>query len=327
MTFFYFLWLMTVGTLRIAGLIAVAFSIMWLILYPVLWVAIFLSKRLWRSATKARQIGVALVLAAVLGGTAISQAQVVCSIPCPVLDIESKIQHAIVSSTQDAMNVLKEYQAEALYKMGLRLAYWTTMSKYSVDRDTMPEWKIHNYFTDDVLYAKPFNYALSYGDKTGDGYGRVTVPRTSDGGVMGGLPPNASDAMKPQMALIEWSDSSIIRGTDTTGKLRFNGRSEADSIIAMDANVTDDDKEQSLAAVLDKVAGSALVQAQNRQTHNELKAAILEQLLLENGWDRDSDAEEMNYILAQLRGAQATAGKPNLVVAGAASALTGWRLP
>lgn len=269
----------------------------------------------------------ALVVAGLLGGTAISQAQIICTIPCPVFDFLAEAQHVIVAVTTETTNVVKELQAEALYKMGLRLSYWTTLKKYVIDRDFMPEWKIHNYFTDDVLFAKPFNFALSYGDKAGDGYDAVTIPRASPTAALADLPPDAAASLRSNLALLDLADSAIIRATDTTGKLRFNGRDEADSLIAMQDDVTDDDKEQSLAAVLDKVSGAALVQAHNRQTQNEFKAAILEQLLVEQAWDRNTDAATMNMILAHLKAAQDAEGQTPATVDGADQALRHWQLP
>jgi hypothetical protein len=274
----------------------------------------------------ARRFIPALVLASILGGNAISQAFIVCTVPCPIWDPAAKAQHVIVSTMTEAINVIKQAQNERLYKMSLRVATWgVTLKKYVIHADDLPEmWKIHNWFTDDVLFAKPFNHALSYGDANGDGYDQVVIPRHAAAGMLDGHGAEAEAALRSELAILDVADSIITRGTHTSGRLRYNGRAEADIIERLQADATDEDPNQSLTAVLDKVALEAVVRARNAQGQGEFQSAILEQLLLEQLWDRNADAADMNRLLTTLRAQQDDAeGR----VDRSTDALRGWHLP
>jgi len=263
----------------------------------------------------------AVAIALILGlGAGIGHAQLV------VFDPLAFAQHLIISGLQDDMNSTRQSQAEKVYKMSLRLAQWTSMNRFDINRDLMPEWRIHNWFTDDVLYARPYNFALTYGDSIGDGYDRVTIPRHDAVRIFAWLDPSAAATMRTQLALIDLADSAIIRGTHETGRLRFNGRNEAESIIAMQADVLKEDNEESLTAVLDKLSGAALVEAQNKQARAQFQAAVLEQLLIDQLWDRDADAALMNMQLRLMQAAQDDEGARS-IVDGAGDTIRNWRLP
>lgn len=274
----------------------------------------------------ARRFVPALVIAGVVGGSAISQAQIVCTIPCPIFDPLAKVQHVIVAATTEATNVIKQMQNERLYKMSLRVSTWgVTLKKYFIPQDDVPEvWKIHNWFTDDVLYAKPFNHALSYGDASGDGFREVAVPRRSAAGVMGAVGADAEAVLRSDLATLDVADSIIERGTHTTGRLRYNGRTEAEIIERLQDDATDEDPNQSLTAVLDKVALEAVVRARNQQAQGEFQSAILEQLLVDQLWERNADTAHMNMLLTTMQAQQDGEGRgPDLTT----DALSGWHLP
>jgi hypothetical protein len=97
----------------------------------------------------------ALVIALCVSGAAVTEAQI------PVTDALALIQHIVTVTLQDTINVVRHTQAERVYKMSLRLSDWGSLGRYVIDRDFMPEWRIHNWFTDDVLYAKPYHFALT----------------------------------------------------------------------------------------------------------------------------------------------------------------------
>jgi hypothetical protein len=274
----------------------------------------------------ARRFIPALVVAGLLGGAGISQAFIICTVPCPIWDPAAKVQHVIVSTVTEALNVIKQAQNERLYKMSLRVSTWgVTLKKYVLTTEQVPEiWKIHNWFTDDVLYAKPFNHALSYGDASGDGYDQVVIPRRSADGVLAGHGADAEAALRSELATLDAADSIITRGTHTTGRLRYNGRAEGEIIERLQNDATDEDPNQSLTAMLDKGALEAVVRARNQQAQGEFQTAILEQLLVGQMWDRNADAAEMNSRLTTLRAQQDGEGNGYDSVT---DALTGWHLP
>jgi hypothetical protein len=274
----------------------------------------------------ARRFMPALVMAGVLSAAAISQAQIICTIPCPIWDPAAKVQHVIVNAVTETLNAIKQAQNERLYKMSLRVATWgVTLKKYVIHADDMPEiWKIHNWFTDDVLYSKAFNHALSYGDASGNGYDQVVIPRHAAAGILAGHGADADAALRSELATLDVADSIITRGTHTTGRLRYNGRAEAEIIERLQDDATDEDPNQSLTAALDKVALEAVVRARNQQAQGEFQSAILEQLLVDQLWDRNADAAEMNSRLTTLRAQQDGEGSGADTVT---DALRGWHLP
>jgi hypothetical protein len=90
--------------------------------------------------------------------------------------------------------------------------------------------------------------------------------------------------------------------------------------------VTDEDREQSLAAVLDKVSAASIVELQNKQTRAALETAILEQLVVEQTVAREADVELSNMMLTKLRADADDEDRPPSVVDHATDALRNWRL-
>lgn len=263
----------------------------------------------------------ALVIAVLLASAATVRAQI------PVTDIFALVEHVIEVALQTTIREVRQIQAERLYKMSLRLAEWVSLDRYWIDADDMPEWRIHDWFTGFNQFSNDFLAALTYGDASGAGYGRAVLPRQDPETVLGGLSPTAAAFIRSDLALLDVADSAIIRATHETGRLRYNGRAEAEAIIALQAAVTEDDNEQSLTSALDKLAATALVEAQNRQAKGQFDAAVLEQLLVEQLWDRNADTAGMNLILSQFRAAQDDEGQAASLVEHAGEALRLWQLP
>jgi hypothetical protein len=90
--------------------------------------------------------------------------------------------------------------------------------------------------------------------------------------------------------------------------------------------VTDEDREQSLAAVLDKVSAASIVELQNKQTRAALETALLEQLVVEQTFQREADVAVNNMILTHMRAADDEGGSPSVVTNAAVDALRHWRL-
>lgn len=245
-----------------------------------------------------------------------------------VTDVLAFVKHVALVLLQIETQAVRQDQAERVYKMSLRLSTWTSLLKYAIDREDQPEWRIHCWFEGcGNLYANDYLHALTYGDADGAGYDHVTTPRQPAGGILDGLSDEAAASVRADLALIDLADSAIIRGTHETGRIRFASRDEAEAIIALDAIVTDDTVDDSLAASLDRVTAASMLEAQNKQTRAELEAATLEQLLVEQAWDRSGETAITNMRIRKLQADQGGEDRLPSMVDRATDALVGWRLP
>jgi hypothetical protein len=273
----------------------------------------------------ARRILPALVIALILGGSAISQAQIICSIPCPTWDISAILKNIAINALKKEINDKLGEQGELLKTMANRLSTVASLANYAIAMDDTPEWRIHDWFTGFNLYSNDFQSALTYGDPSGAGYDSVSLPRARAGETaLGRLSPDAANYLRQELATLEIADSVIIRGTNETGRQRFNGREEARTIDELQRAVTDDDDEQSVTAVMDKISAAGLMEAQDKQARIQLQAAALEQLTVDNMRDRNSDTMQMNMTLNQLRDGRRIG---QALVQGSENTLRTWRQP
>jgi hypothetical protein len=136
--------------------------------------------------------------------------------------------------------------------------------------------------------------------------------------------PTAVREFAARLATINVADATAISATNDTGHVRYNGRSEQDAIDQLDRDVLDPSDEQSATAVAEKLSGSALIAARQRQARAELLVGIVEQLLVDSKRSRDTEASLMNMQLTTWR----IAGPANTAFgAGAGDALRTWRQP
>jgi len=120
------------------------------------------------------------------------------------------------------------------------------------------------------------------------------------------------------------ADATAISATNDTGHVRYNGRSEQDAIDQLDRDVLDPSDEQSATAVAEKLSGSTLIAARQRQARAALLVGIVEQLLVDSKRSRDTEASLMNMQLTTWR----IAGPANTAFgAGLGDALRTWRQP
>jgi len=265
----------------------------------------------------------ALVLGIALATTPVAHAQI------PVIDALALVEKVTNTVLQATITGIRLIQAQRIYKMSLRISEWISLHKYFLDAEFMPEWRIHNWFTDDVLFAKDYHWALTYGDPTGAGFASVTVPRRDPSAAFAaGYTPEATAVLRSYLAQLDALDSTLVTGTDVAGEYRFGGRAEAEAIIAYQDMILTDDPNSALATALDQIAAAELVTLQNKQARAAMDRALLEQLLVEQILDREADAEAHNARLAGLTvpGGDGEGGGPPSVVAGADAALQNWRL-
>jgi hypothetical protein len=267
----------------------------------------------------------ALVLALVLAGGAVSQAQIICTIPCPVWDFSAILKNIAINVLKGQINAKLTDQDELFAKMGQRLAKLTPLSKYAIEMDETPEWRIHDWFTGFNRYSNDFLQALTYGDASGSGFDSVAQRRENPNeSKFLALSGEAQAALGADSALIDIVDSAVIRGTHETGRLRFNGRAEAEAIRSLQELVTDSRDEDSATAVADKISAGALVEAQNKQAKIQFQAALLEQLLVGSVRARNAAARAANMQFNQMED-DGRMGREG--VARATETLQNWRLP
>lgn len=237
-----------------------------------------------------------------------------------------------VTAKQTVVAVLKNQllsvltaERTLLSTMAGRLSQLTTLTKYAVPDP--PAWRIHLFQGEQFLFANPYTAALNYGDGSGTGYLVVARPRDQPGAELADLrvgAPDAYRALTSSLATLDVADSTLIAGTDQTGQLRYNGRVENDAIDALEGDVIDPSSAQSATAVADKISGAELIATRQQQARLQFLAAMVEQLLIDNKRDRDTEAAVMNMQLNRLRrGAAANVA----LIAGAADDLRHWRQP
>jgi hypothetical protein len=267
----------------------------------------------------------ALVLAIVLGGGAVSQAQIYCTIPCPIWDPQAILRNIAINTLKTELNTVLNDQQQRFVTMAKRLVTLTPLKKYLIPMDDTPAWRIHDWFPGNVLYANTFHYALTYGDHAGTGYDSVALPRIGgDAEALSRLSPAAAAYLRGELAMLDIADSTIIRGTDDNGRQRFNGREESRTIDLLQQAVTNDDDQLSITAVMDTISAAGLMEARNKQARIQLEAATLEQLTLDNMRDRNSATMQMNMTLNQLRDAGQLG---RALIQGSENHLRTWRQP
>ena len=242
-----------------------------------------------------------------------------------VFDALTTAKNAVIAGLKEQLLETLTNESSLLKRMARRLSLLTDLAKYVLPDP--PRWRTHPIDGDQFLFAYPFTAALNYGDSGGGGYTRVSRDREVPGAELAALQTAAPDAYKAilaALATLDLADSTLIAGTDQTGQLRFNGRRELSAIEAFMADAIDPSSEQSATAVLDKISGAELIEGRQQQARVQFLTAIVEQLLVDNKRDRDTEAAVMNMQFGRLRfGPAANAA----VIAGAAADLRTWQQP
>ena len=239
-----------------------------------------------------------------------------------VFDPAVTLRNGITAGLQELLFNVQRQQRRQIRRMARRLSFFTNLDKYAL-MDT-PEWRIHDFFTDAVLFARDYHAALTYGDRSGSAYVGVTTPLVAINveGQVDGV--NASASFRARLATVNAADAVAISATNDTGLLRYNGRSEQAAIEALESQVVDPSDEQSTTAVLEKISGAALIGVRQRQAREQFLVDIVEQLLVETKRARDTDAALLNMQLTTWRDGRAV---NDAFVSGTGDALSTWRQP
>jgi len=258
-----------------------------------------------------------LAIALVLFGCIAVQAQIT------VFDPAITIRNTTTAIVKELLGNLQEQQRRQIRRMSRRLSLFTDLQKYKLPEP--PRWRIHIFDDPEaVLFASDYHAALNYGDASGNAFRGVTVPVIDARTLFGEEDPTAVREFAARLATINVADATAISATNDTGHVRYNGRSEQDAIDQLDRDVLDPSDEQSATAVAEKLSGSALIAARQRQARTELLVGIVEQLLVDSKRSRDTEASLMNMQLTTWR----IASPANTAFsAGVGDALRTWRQP
>ena len=259
---------------------------------------------------------VILIIGFVLGVAVPTHAQWV------VYDPAVTYRNSVTATLKELLVRLQTQQHSELRRMAHRLSMFTTLAKFRV-ADT-PRWRIHDFESPAVLFARDYHAALNYGDSAGRGYLAVRHPVADASEALGRLAPSGRRALVSQLATLDLADSTAISATHAAGQLRYNGRRELAAIDSLERDVTNDSLEQSTTAILDKISGAGLIGARQRQARIQLLDGMVEQLLVEGKRARDTEAAAMNMQLTEWRDRTAV---NQAFVAGAGDALRTWRQP
>ena len=245
------------------------------------------------------------------------QAQIV------VYDPAITIRNTTTAVVKELLANLQEQQRRQIRRMSRRLSLFTDLQKYKLPEP--PRWRIHIFNDPEaVLFAGDYNAALNYGDASGNAFRSLTVPVKDVRGLFGEEDPTALRDFAARLATINVADATAISATNDTGHVRYNGRREQEAIDQLDFDALDPSDEQSATAVAEKLSGSALIAARQRQARAELLVGIVEQLLVDSKRSRDTEASLMNMQLTTWR----LAGPANAAFgAGTGDALRTWRQP
>ena len=253
----------------------------------------------------------------VLFGCIAVQAQIV------VFDPAITIRNTTTAVIKELLANLQEQQRRQIRRMSRRLSFYSDLQRYKLPDP--PRWRIHIFDDPEaVLFAGTYHAALNYGDASGNAFRSVTVPVIDARSLFGEEDPTAVREFAARLATINIADATAISATNDTGHVRYNGRREQVAIDQLDGDVLDPSDEQSATAVAEKLSGSALIAARQRQARAELLVGIVEQLLVDSKRSRDTEASLMNMQLTTWR----IAGPSNAAFgAGMGDALRTWRQP
>ena len=258
--------------------------------------------------------------AAVIAGAMVIAASGTVSAQLVVYDAATTARNRITAALKEYLFETQREQHMKLRDMARRLSALTSLRKYLLE--DVPRWRTHG---GDYFDAQPYTDALIFGDLDGTAYTELTQRLLDDPTLLNRLDAETRRLIGARLATVNAADAAAIAATNGTGQLRLSGRKkELPAIDALEADVIDASSEQSTAAVLDKVSGSVLIGARQRQARIQLLVGMLEQLLVDSKRVRDTDTAALTMQMTTWRDGRAAA---EAFVAGSGDALRTWRQP
>jgi len=151
-----------------------------------------------------------------------------------VFDPVNTLEHSFLNGWRETIGIVLTQQLDTIRQLAKRLSAFTSLGKYVAPN--APLWS-----TSGINNALPasdaFMDALNRGDQTGRGYAAVARSRVPVGSAFAELGEEnvaAEDALRSALATLDIADSVIMAGTDQTGRIRGNRRSEVDTVAALE---------------------------------------------------------------------------------------------
>src|SRR2546425_10571391 len=88
--------------------------------------------------------------------------------PLMVHDPAVTLRNSVTAAIQELMVRLQGDQRERIERMARRITAFTTLDTYALAET--PEWRIHDFWGDDVLFAPDYHAAFNYRDPRGLGH-------------------------------------------------------------------------------------------------------------------------------------------------------------
>ena len=183
-------------------------------------------------------------------------------------------------------------------------------------------WLSHGMAAD---YASPLLDALNRGDVGGAKYLQTVAALDPIRNVLAHVPADLQTRLGTAYATIELADRIARTAVHQAGVVRTNGATVLQTIQALeDDAVSGDDRFHSQAALLNKINGASVLGLRiAAETHQSL-VGVVEQLVVSNKRQRDTEAKLMDAQLHQWRFGRAYGED---LVSRTAGALDGWRQP
>lgn len=206
----------------------------------------------------------------------------------PVYDVSNWLQ-AVAQFAQ----TLEQVRIMVRQARRLPLDMVTRYRGYSV------QWSLHD-IDARLQYAQRILGALNMGDRTGSAYRQVTQPLDLPAAALARMPPGLQRRLTNAYAGIELADSVAARAIDQLGLMRTEGPRNLLVAATMErdaASINDDLHTQT--AVLNKINAAATLQLRMQDHMQQSLLGTLEQLLVANRRQRDSEAALINATIYQ----------------------------
>lgn len=183
-------------------------------------------------------------------------------------------------------------------------------------------WLSHGIVAD---YAGPLLDALNRGDVTGAQYLQTVADLDPIRAVLAQIPADLRTRVGTAYATIELADRIARTAVHQAGTVRMNGPTILQTIQALeDDAVSGDDRFHTQAALLNKINGASVLGLRIAEETHQSLLGVVEQLVVTNKRQRDTEAKLMDAQLHQWRFGRDYGAD---LVSRTAQALDGWRQP
>lgn len=251
-----------------------------------------------------------LITACVIAVTLVAPVRVLAQ-GIPVYDASNWLQAvAQFAQTLEQVRIMLRQARRLPFDMGPRYR------GYSVN------WALHD-IDARLQYAQRILGALNTGDRAGTAYRQVIQPLDLPAAAVARMPPSLQRRLANAYAGIELADSVAARAIDQMGRMRTEGPRNllVAATMERDAASTSDDLHTQVA-VLNKINAATVLQLRMQDHMQQSLMGTLEQLLVANRRQRDSEAALINATIHQWQYGRDYGAS---LFRNTAAALDGWR--